>query len=123
MAAANLDLLVEQGATFTRTLTLKDSAGAPIDITGWTFAGQIRKKYDSSSPLVSFTCAIVGAATNGQFSITLSHTQTSALPVLPAQDNSRSPTLYSYDIECVKSDSTKARLLQGLVKVSPEVTK
>lgn len=34
----------DQGATLDRTLTYKTSAGAPIDITGWTARMQIRSR-------------------------------------------------------------------------------
>lgn len=120
MAAANLDFLIEQGATFKRTITLKDSDGVALNITGWTFSGQIRKKYDSPNALATFTCTNIGS---GQFTIELSHTATSAIPVTPASDGARSMTSYSYDIEALKNDSTKDRILQGKVNVSPEVTK
>jgi hypothetical protein len=120
MAAGKLDFLIEQGATFKRTITLKDEDGVALNISGWTFEGQIRKKYDSPSILAPFTCTNIGS---GQFTIELSHAITAALPVTPASDNARSLTSYSYDIEATKADSTKDRILEGKVNVSPEVTK
>ena len=43
MAAAQYDILIEQGATFSRTFVWKDSSEVAVDLTGYTARMQIRK--------------------------------------------------------------------------------
>lgn len=124
MSAGKLDLNIEQGATFEKTFTIKDSLAAAIDLTGWTFAGKIRHRYDSPATVATFTTAVLNQVTNkGQFTISLTAAQTSAIPVDPSDSINRDLTEYLYDIEATKPDTKKDRVLEGKVKVSPEVTR
>lgn len=124
MGAANLDLQIEQGATFSRTLTLKDAQGVKLDLTGWTFRGQVRTSLAAVSSLAAFTFAIANQITNpGEVSFSLSDVTTSGLPVTQPSDPSRPETVYIYDIEAVDDSLVVYRLLQGQVYVSPEVTR
>ena len=45
--SGKLDLTIEQGATFSRTITIKDASNVVVDITNDTFAGQVRKRHQS----------------------------------------------------------------------------
>jgi hypothetical protein len=122
MAAASLDILVEQGATFSRVLTIKDSSGNPINITGWTFAGEIRATAPSGTILANFAFSIINAAL-GQVSWTLDATTSAGIAVLPAPSYIRLISNYTYDINATHLDGTVERLLQGTCQVSPEVTR
>ena len=44
MAAGLLNILVEQGSTFSRTLTVEQTAGVPLNLTGYTFAGKMKRQ-------------------------------------------------------------------------------
>jgi len=124
MGAANLDLTIEQGATFSRTLTLKDAQGVKLDLTGWTFRGQVRTSLAAVSSLASFSFAVANQTTNpGEVSFSLSATTTAGIPATQPSDPSRPDTVYIYDIEAVDAATTVYRLLQGQVYVSPEVTR
>jgi hypothetical protein len=74
----NYPLNIKIGDTETVTVTRQDSAGTPINITGRTYSAQVRAKASSSTPLATFSCAIVNAA-NGIFACTLSATTTASL--------------------------------------------
>ena len=50
MSAGAYDITCEQGATFSRTLTVKDSSGAVRDLSTYTARMQVRRT-QSSSPL------------------------------------------------------------------------
>jgi hypothetical protein len=124
MGAAKHDISVEQGATYLKTFTLKDSTGTEVDLTGWTVAGQIRAKYDSASALASFTCTVLNQGTYpGKFTLLLSAGTTAGIAVDPALGASRKPTVYVYDVEVTKPDTTKDRILEGKCYLSPEVTR
>lgn len=114
MPANEYTLYIEQGTTFTRTVVWRDSTGTAKDVTGYTAALQIRETIDSDTVLVSLTSSagIAVGTTNGQFVITMTATQTSAIKVDKAV----------YDLEVTKS-AVVTRLLQGDVVVSREVTR
>lgn len=123
MAASKVDLTIEQGAVYKATLTIKDELLALIDLTGYTFSGQIRKKYDDKSALASFTFTILNQVTyKGQVEMTLTDVQTSQIPVDGASGPKKTLTQYAYDVE-VNTGSYKYRLMEGIAYISPEVTR
>tara|TARA_Y100000114_G_scaffold153321_1_gene173061 strand:- start:494 stop:829 length:336 start_codon:yes stop_codon:yes gene_type:complete len=110
--SGKLDITVEQGATFQRNITIKDSANVAINISGSTFQGQIRKRHQSATKEADFDFSITNA-TNGQFiaSITAANTTT------------MEPGDFVYDIEWTQSDASVTRLLEGTATVTPQVTR
>lgn len=54
-----LNLVVDQGSSFSTTLNLTDDDGGVINLAGYTAAGQLRKHYTSSNS-VSFTITLGG---------------------------------------------------------------
>ena len=108
------NIYIDAGADYTTTVTVSDSSGSALDLTGYTAAAQIRKTYESSSATVSFTVAFNSDRTTGKLTLTLTAVQTALL------DEGR----YVYDVEVTKtSDSTVTRVIQGIVTVSPNATK
>ena len=82
-----------------------------LNLTGYTFASQIRKSYGSST-YYTFTASVYDAAT-GKVRLQLTSTQTSAIPA----------GRYLYDIEITNTSTTaKTRILEGIVIVTPEIT-
>jgi hypothetical protein len=122
MAAGKLNILIEQGATFKRKLVFKDSSNVAIDLTGDSFAGQVRKSASDPTIIATFTCTITNAS-GGEVEISLTDAQTSAIPVETSSSPEREVTEYAYDIERTISGGTKQRVLEGIASVSPEVTK
>ena len=57
MSAGYHHFIVEQGATFGQTLTLKDSAGSVINLTGFSGAMQFRENPEASSSILDITTA------------------------------------------------------------------
>jgi len=124
MAAANLDILIEQGATFSRTLTIEDSNGAPIDLTGWTFVGKIRALQEDSSAIGTFSFTILNQVTNkGQVTWSMSATNTLALPAVVTKSYQRVNYYSLYDINATHADGSVERILQGTCQISPEVSR
>jgi|TARA_B100000085_G_scaffold70116_1_gene62816 hypothetical protein len=111
--AALTNLLIEQGASFSSTITLYNEDDTVFDLTDYTAASQIRKSYSSSSASATFTIAFSADRTLGQITLSLTPTQTANL------EEGR----YVYDTEVTSSDSTVTRVLQGTVTVSPNVTR
>ena len=75
---ANYPLLIVMGDTKTVSLTMQDSSGSPINITGRTYAAQVRATIDSSTVLASFSCSVTNGSA-GQMSASLSASTTASL--------------------------------------------
>lgn len=113
MSAGAYELEIEQGVDRVIEITLKDQAtGLPINITGWTFAMQIREKYTSTTVLYAPTINITNAS-GGVINIVLTKADTSALPA----------KALVYDLEGTRPDNTRIRILKGSAIVDPEVTR
>ena len=103
------DFRIEQGSTFSFTITVTDSVGAVYALTGATAAARLRETFASSTSS-SFTCAV--AELTGIITVSMTAAETAAITI----------TSGVWDIELTEG-STVTRLLQGTVEISPEVTK
>lgn len=108
---ANYPLTVRVGDTETISLTITDSAG-PINITGRTYAAQIRSTASSSTIVASFTCAIASAAA-GTVTCTLPATTTAAL----------TPQTAAFDLQETTAAGVVTTLLAGQVTIVQDVTR
>lgn len=123
MSAGTYTMTIEQGSTFNMQLTINDSLGAPIDLTGHVFRGQIRKTISDTAIQASFTFALLNQITDpGKVSITLTPADTSAIAVPAQRTVLRSPVAMSYDIESALG-GVVYRWLEGTANISPEVTR
>ncbi len=122
MAAGVLDLSLEQGSTFLRKMTITDTNTDPVDLTGDTFRGKV-KKYVGGSVVATFTCVILDQITNtGEVTFGLSAAETAALPTTEGNDANRTSSEFIYDIERVLASGAVERVLQGKITLSHEVT-
>ena len=107
------NIFIDAGTDFTTTVTVTDSTGSAVNLSGYSHAAQIRKSYDSSSATASFTTTTSDASA-GQFTLALSNSQTAAIP------HGR----YVYDAVITQtSGGTKTRVVEGQVTVNPSVTR
>lgn len=107
--AQRKDLSIDQGATYEAVFSVLDMVGAEADISGYTPRAQMRRHYSSSNS-VTFACEITG----DNVTISMPADQTKLL----------APGHYVYDVDLVdESTSTVIRLVQGVVRVSPAVTR
>lgn len=116
MPAAIYDIVCEQGATFVRTLTWLDENETPINLQGFTARMHVRATAQATTTVVTLTTengGIVLTPQTGEIMLTLSATQTDALP----------PRKAVYDLELVSDTGIVTRLLQGSFTVSPQVTR
>lgn len=105
-----LNILIDQGASFETSLNLTDDNGNAIDLSGYTGAGQIRKHY-SSSTAVNLTINLGGA--NGTVTMSLTANATANMAA----------GRYVYDIEVTDSGNSVTRVIEGIVTVTPQVTR
>jgi hypothetical protein len=104
------NLYIDQGSSFTSTVTVEDVNDNPVNITDYTLRGQVRKSY-ASTTATNFS-ATISDATNGKFTISLSPTQTGALKA----------GRYVYDVEVISPAGTVTRVVEGQVTINPRVT-
>ena len=120
MNAGIHNLICDQGATFRKTITMKQSDGTTaVDLTGFTarmkikheVGGTLIKSLTSSSRLTMGGSA--GTPTNGEIDISISATDTAAFDA---------PITGVYDLEIVSNSGVVDRVLQGKFIITPEVT-
>jgi hypothetical protein len=112
MPAKYTNLKIESGATFSTTITLKNSDDTPLNLTSYTGSCKIRKSYYSDFNVYSLTVSIVAPATDGR--ITISATAANTATYKPGR--------YVYDVEFT-SGTTVIRVLEGIIEVAPNATK
>jgi len=116
MGAGTYNFTIEQGATFKRIMTWKDSNGNPINLTGYTARMQVRTAKDSPNVILTLDTDTNGGITlggvSGTITIEISASKTASLDFKTAV----------YDLELEK-DGSVVRLLEGSVTLSKEVTK
>jgi hypothetical protein len=111
MSPANLPLTIRIGDTETVSVAIKDSTGAPVNITGRTYAAQIRTTTDAATALATFSCSIVSGAA-GTLTATLSASTTAALTA----------GLGVWDLQ-ETNGTTVTTLLAGSVTIVQDVTR
>ena len=104
------NLYIDAGTTFSAIITVNDSHNNPLNLDGYTVAAQLRKSYGSTTAY-DFASSVYDE-TSGKIQIALTATQTSSIK----------PGRYLYDIE-ITTGTTKSRVAEGLVIISPEITK
>jgi len=129
MAAGRYLLTIEQGSTTDLLLEWKDSNGEPVDLSGYTARMQIRPSVDSSTKYLDITSATASDGTGLNLtpqsgSFTLPRTSGSiGLFISAASSSNLNFTEGVYDIELQSNGGIVTRLLEGLVKLSKEVTR
>lgn len=110
--AAVSNLVIDQGTTYSVTITVNDDTGVARDLTGYTARAQMRRSYYTTSN-TAFTVSVSNPA-DGEISMSLSATQTSALKA----------GRFVYDLELVSANANIVeRIVEGIITVYPEVTK
>lgn len=106
--ATKANLVIDQGSTFASSIDILDENDEPVVLTNYSARGQIRKHFTSTNS-VSFTTTM----SNGSLVISLTANQTGNLV----------SGRYVYDIELIDPVGTVLRILEGIVTITPEVTR
>ena len=112
MAVYVSNIVISTNEDFTQTFTLQSASDkTALNLTDYTVSSQMRK-YAGSSTATDFTASIVSPATSGKVSIALTATDTTNLK----------EGRYVYDI-VIEKDSTKTKVVEGMVVVNKGVTR
>lgn len=105
------NLVIDQGTTFSSIISLTNQDGTAMNLTSYTVKSQFRKSYQSSSA-TDFTASIYDAVAGKV-----------RLQLTPAASSAVRAGRYLYDIELTAPTGEKSRALEGLVIITPEITK
>lgn len=108
--AIKANLVIDQGTDFSATIDVTDLNGNAFDLTNYTPAAQIRKSY-ASTTAYNFVTSDNGNL--GQITLSLSNTTTSQLE----------PGRYRYDVEITSTAGDVSRVVEGIVTVTPGITR
>lgn len=113
---ARRQLTIAQGETMRLRFSLREN-GVAVDLSNYTARMQIRAAYDSATTLLALATGgsgIVIDGTAGRVTIEASATQTAALPA---------PAAAVYDIELESPTGEVTRQLEGVARITPEVSR
>jgi hypothetical protein len=106
-----VELTLEQGATFSTTITVNDATGAAKNLVNYSARSQMRKSYYSNTAkdfVVSVSNPLVGEITMGMSA---------------ANTANVTPGRYVYDLEIEDATGVITRIFEGIVVVLPNVTR
>lgn len=111
--AAYVELYLDQGSTFNSVINLTDDVtNAVVNVYGYTITSQMKRSYYSASITANITCTITDTS-NGE--VTLSMTAANTANIKPGR--------YVFDVKSKDSSNVTSRLLEGIITVTPQVTK
>lgn len=111
--AAYVELYMDQGADFYNSITIIDDVtNATVNISGYSVSSQMRRSYYSANATANITCTVVNAAA-GNVSMYLPSSNTSVIR----------PGRYLFDVEATDVGGRVTRILEGIINVTPGVTR
>jgi hypothetical protein len=122
MAAGKFSFIIEQGSTVNFSIVYNDSDGNPVDLSQYGSKMQIRQTYSSPS-LLTLSSSLNADGTG----LNMSNAVSGAIGIYIASCTSSMLTFNEalYDLDIISGSGncpTVTRILEGKVKLSPEVT-
>lgn len=115
MIAGIYNINLDQGATFSRSIVVKDGDGNLFDFTNYTARMQIRSEVDATDVMIELTTE------NGR--IALGGADGTIVLTIDADDTALLQYDGVYDLEIVSDSGAVNRLLKGMVRLDYEVTR
>jgi len=111
--ATKANIVIDQGTTFSTSVTVTNANGSVLNLAGYTSAAQLRKGYS--------------AANSTPFDVTIaSNSQTGVITLEMAANVTQTLAAgrYVYDLEIYSSSNTTVtRVVEGIVTITPGVTR
>lgn len=122
MSAGIHKFIVEQGATFRRTITYKVNKN-PVNLTGWSARMQVRVPVGRSTSRPFHDKSLILSLTTSNGGLTLGGAAGTIVIYISPQTSSTIPAgEYVYDLELESAPTEVVRLLQGNFVISEETT-
>jgi hypothetical protein len=104
---------MDQNATFNNVINLTDDVtNTPINVANYTVTSQLRRSYYSTNASANLICTVTNAS-NGEITLSLPAANTANLK----------PGRYLFDVKAVDNNNVTTRVLEGIITVTPSVTK
>lgn len=114
---ARKDVVIRQGATWKMVFRVRDD-GTDRDLTGYAVRMQVRATHATATTLLSVDTSSLGGITVenaiGRVTIEIPASSTVSLP---------SPSLAVYDVEIESGSGVVERVIEGVARITPEVTR
>lgn len=111
--AEYVELYIDQGADFSTTIAITDDlTNVPGNLSSITVTGQIRKSLLSVNAYANLRC-VVTSASNGELEISMTGSNTANMKA----------GSYFYDIKLTDAYNTSTRLIEGVIFVTPGITR
>jgi len=108
--AIKANLFIDQGTDYTTSINLVDADDNIVTLSGYTSSAQMRKTYTSSNA-VSFSTVL--QSSNGVVGLSLTASQTANIVA----------GRYVYDVYITSPSNVTSRIIEGIITVTPRVTK
>jgi hypothetical protein len=109
---AYVELTIDQGTNFQTSVSLTNDDQTAIDVTNYGFSSQIRKSYYSSNATANLTITVSDAA-NGNVVLSIDAANTANIKA----------GRYLYDLLMTDTGGVKTRVIEGIITVTPQVTR
>lgn len=111
--AAYVELIMDQGASFNNVINLTDDlSNASLNILGYTVRSQMRRSYYSANATANIVCTISNYA-NGEITMSMTAANTTLIKA----------GRYLFDLETVDTNGIVSRVLEGIITVTPQITR
>lgn len=111
--SAFVELFIDQGTNFNNVINITDDVtNAAVNIYGYTATSQMRRSYYSANISANIICTITDAA-NGELTMSMTAANTANIKA----------GRYVFDLKVVDTNNTTSRILEGIVNITPQVTK
>ncbi len=111
--AEYVELYIDQGSDFSTTINLNDdNTNLPQNVFGYSVSSTLRRSLLSPNAAANLSCSVYDAP-NGEFLLTMNANTTSSLR----------PGPYLFDVKVSDTTQTVTRLIEGVIYVTPSVTK
>ena len=108
--AIKANIVIDQGSTWQTSINVTDDNEVAINLTGYTAAAQMRKHYTSAN---SYTFTVDITPLTGIITLSMTANTTDSIPA----------GRYVYDCEVTDTNGAKTRLIEGIVTITPGVTR
>jgi hypothetical protein len=112
--AEYVELFIDQGSDFSTTVNLNDdNTNLPQNVSGYVVTSSLRRSMLSPNVSANLTCSIYDAS-NGEILISMNAVQTASLRA----------GSYLFDVKVYNTlSATSSRLIEGVMFVTPSITK
>lgn len=111
--SAYVELYLDQGSDFNNIINLTDDVtNAPINVAGYLIKSQIKRSYYSANVTANITCTVTDAS-NGEIKLSMTAANTAKIKA----------GRYVFDVKTTDTLNIVSRVLEGIITVTPQVTK